>query len=207
MNAAHSLVLVLDDDPAAVLSLSRLLTAHGHEVRGYQRADDFFNAGFPPLPACLLLDQHLGAVKGTDVHAEMKRRGWELPIIFLTADWDTRTVVRAMQGGAVDYLVKPFDPDELVALVWRAIQRSSESEAAARKLEETRRRAGTLTERERAVVHMVAAGLLNKEISDRLGLALITVKVTRSKAMMKLGAKNTADLVRIAALAGISPSN
>jgi len=204
MTLATSLVIVLDDELSILRSVDRLLSARGHQVRAHSRPEDFFRAGFPPLPACLVLDQNLGAVKGTEVHAEMKQRGWDLPTVFLTADWDTHTVVSAMRNGADDYLTKPYDPDELVAVVGRALQRSISVQQASRDLAEYHRRAATLTNRERLIVAMVVSGMLNKEISDRLELALVTIKVHRGRAMRKLGARNTAELAHIAALASIT---
>lgn len=206
MNPAPALVLVVDDDLAVLRSLDRLLTAHGHAVQTYSDPKALFRAGSPPPPVCLVLDQHLGPVKGTDVHAGLNERGWNLPTIFLTADFDTRTVVAAMRSGADDYLTKPYDPDELVAAVRRALQHSVAAQQAGREQAEYLRLAATLSPRQRQVVSMVLGGLLNKEISDRLKIALVTIKVHRGQAMRKLGAKNTAELARIAALAGITPA-
>ena len=204
MSQPASQVLVLDDDPAVLVSLERLLVTHGYTARTHQTPDALFGAGPPPVPACLLLDQNLGPVKGTEVHAELLRRGWLLPTIFLTADWDTHTVVQAMRGGADDYLTKPYDPAELLQTVARSLQRAQAIQLAADELACARARAATLTPRERAIVGLVVAGMLNKQIADHLGLALVTVKVHRGRAMQKLGARNPADLARLSALVGIT---
>lgn len=196
-------VIVVDDDHAVRASLEDLLKAHGFEVQTHASGEDFFKAGMPAGPACLLLDQHLGPVKGTDVHAEMSRRGWELPTVFLTADWDTRTIVNAMRGGADNYLTKPFDPEELLTSVRQACERAFASALQQDEAGELRKRAALLTPRERTVVAMVVKGMLNKQIADHLQLALVTVKLHRGRAMQKLGAQNAAELARIALRTGL----
>jgi len=202
---AHQ-VLVLDDDQAVLVSLARLLETNGYAVQLHASPETFFAGGMPPGPACLLLDQNLGATKGTEVHAEMQRRGWMLPTVFITADWDTHTVVRAMRSGADDYLTKPYNPDELLQIVERCLARSRQALKEDDALSQLRARADTLTPRERSIVTLVVSGLLNKQIADQLGLALITVKVHRARAMQKLGARNAAELARISAQVGLAKS-
>jgi FixJ family two-component response regulator len=196
-------VLVLDDDHSVLVSLERLLEANGYSVRKHLSPEDFFKVGKPAGPACLLLDQHLGAVKGTEVHAEMRQLGWNIPTIFLTADWDTHTVVHAMRNGADDFLTKPFDPDELLSAVARCLKRAMESRAANEAQLKIQAQMATLTRRELEIVTLVVAGMLNKQIAARLGVALVTVKVHRGRAMKKLGARNPAELARITAMASL----
>lgn len=197
-------VVVLDDDSSVLRSLERLLATRGYQVRAHAKPDEFFRAGLPEGPACLLLDQNLGDTKGTAVHAEMKRLGWDLATVFLTADGEVQTVVAAMRGGAVNYLTKPYDPVELLEVVAKCLERVKEEQQGKRELAELRCRAAMLTGREREVVALVAGGLLNKEIADRLNLAVVTVKVHRGRAMRKLGAGNPAELARIAEVAGLT---
>jgi FixJ family two-component response regulator len=204
MNRHDSLVVALDDDRPILASLERLLSARGYPVRTHLDPDDLFRAGPPESPACLLLDYSLEArLNGIEVHAEMLRRGWNLPTIFLTAHGNIPLVVQAMRSGADGFLAKPYDPEELLAEIERAL-------AHARKLADDekmrvalRAKVATLTPRERNVVALIVAGHINKEIADRLGLALVTVKVHRGRAMQKLGAGNPAELARIAIRAGI----
>lgn len=197
-------VLVLDDDPSILNGIRRLLTAHGFCVRLHSAPDDFFNAGLPPVPSCLLLDNKLGGgMSGLEVHAEVIRRGWFVPTVFFTAHWNVQSVVEAMRAGADGFLTKPFDPAELVEVVTGALDRSRALHQTNQMAMEAKAKAATLTEREQEVVKLVVAGLLNKEIADRLGLALVTVKVHRGRAMRKLGAGNPAELARIAGLAGV----
>jgi FixJ family two-component response regulator len=197
-------VLVLDDDPSILKGLERLLAAHGYRVGLYSESEDFFRAGMPAVPACLILDNQLNdGMTGLQVHAEMQRRGWEIPTVFLTAHWNVQCVVDAMRSGADGFLTKPFDPAELVDAVAQALERARSRHRELVLCSAARSKAATLTAREKEIVRLVVSGLLNKEIADQLGLALVTVKVHRGRAMQKLGAGNPAELARIAALAGI----
>ena len=199
------MVLVLDDEASILKGLDRLLTSHGYRVRLFANPEDFFDAGMPLVPACLLLDNHLGnGMNGLQVHAELQRLGWDIPTVFLTAHWDVRMVVNVMRAGADGFLIKPYDAMELMATVAQALQRAR---AVVRKSVtdlKTSARAASLTPREREIVCLVVKGLFNKEIADHLGLALVTVKVHRGRAMRKLGAGNPAELAKISALAGLT---
>ncbi|MCU0771229.1 MAG: response regulator [Verrucomicrobia bacterium] len=203
MTKNSHLVVVLDDDPSVLKSLSRLLTTRGYQVRTHSDADEFLRAGPPAGTACVLLDQNLGRITGLQVHAEMRRRQWNIPTVFLTAQADTAAVVAAIRGGADDYITKPYDPVELMASVARALQHAEENQEENDSLAALRARAARLTDRERTVVSHILTGLLNKEIADRLHIALVTVKIHRGNAMKKLGARNSAELGRIAAALGL----
>lgn len=204
MTDREHLVLVLDDDSSVLTGLERLLTGHGYRVRLYRDPDAFFRDGLPTVPACLLLDNNLNhGQSGIEVHAEVLRRGWHLPTIFLTGQWNVQEVVAAIRAGADGFLTKPYDPEELLTNVAEALERACSHQHHQRLATEIRSRAATLTTREREVVCLVVAGKLNKEIADELKLALITVKVHRGRAMKKLGAGNAAELARIANLAGL----
>lgn len=197
-------VLILDDDPHIRSSLETLLTAHGYRIRSHAEPDDFFRTGPPLGSACLLLDQQLGyGVTGVQVHQKMMECGWDLPTIFLTAHWDVQLVVNAMRKGADDFLAKPFDPAELVKAVERALRGAGDRFHDRQIITEARRRMASLTKRERQIVGMVTAGLLNKEIAGQLNLAVVTVKLHRSRAMRKTGAGNPAELARIVTLAAM----
>lgn len=199
-------VLVLDDDAAILTSLERLLTEYGYRVRLHQDAESFFRAGLPKAPACLILDNQLGdGSDGLQVYAEIQRRGWQLPTVFVTAHWNVKTVVNAIRHGADGFLTKPYDPAALLDAVAQALQRSkllrrenTQQSAAADGI-------ASLTPREREVLARVVAGKLNKEIAAELDISIVTVKVHRGRAMRKLGAGNTAQLAHIAALAGLIP--
>ena len=204
MNGEHA-VLVLDDDRFIRTGLERLLTAHGYHVRLHAEPDELFRVGLPTVPACLLLDNQLGdGMSGVQVHEELLRRGWFIPTVFLTAHWNVQLVVNAMRSGADGFLTKPFDPAELVDAVALALQRSRARQQKEFAVAEARAKVASLTPREREIVRLVDQGMLNKEIADQLDLALITVKVHRGRAIHKLGAGNSAELVHIAELAGIT---
>jgi FixJ family two-component response regulator len=203
MDGEHA-VLVLDDDVSILRELGNLLAAHGYSVRPHSDPDDLLNGGPPPLPACLLLEnQFSNGMTGLRIHSELRNRGWEVPTIFLTAHWTVRSVVTAMRAGADGFLTKPHEPGELLDAVSHAMHRSLTMRRNRKPADDARARAALLTPREREVVRMVVSGLLNKEIADLLGLALVTVKVHRGQAMQKLMAGNPVELARIAMLAGL----
>jgi FixJ family two-component response regulator len=205
MKDMQPMVLVLDDDQSILVGLERLLSAHGYRVRLHADPEAFFRAGLPLVPACLLLDNHLGEGRtGVEVHAEMQRLAWNIPTVFVTAHWDVQTVVQVMRAGADDFLAKPYQPEKLLEVVAQAMQRARDQHHKDVQAASAKAKAATLTAREREIVRWVMSGMLNKEIADQLNLALITVKVHRAKAMRKLGAGNPAELARMAALAGIN---
>jgi len=204
MTQQSPLVLVLDDDPAILIGLERLLTTHGYSVKLYADPEAFFSDGLPAEPACLLLDNQLGnGTSGVEVHAEMRRRAWDITTVFVTAHWDIQTVVQAMRAGADDFLAKPYHPAKLLEVVEQALQRSLVMHREGLQAAAARAKLATLTDREREIVRWVVGGLLNKEIADQLNLAEITVKVHRGSAMRKLGAGNAAELAHIATLSGL----
>lgn len=204
MKEADCEVLVLDDEASIRSGLEALLAAHGYRVRSYADSGALFQAGLPQVPACLLLDNQLGnGMTGVKVHQEIQDRGWDLPTIFLTAHWNVPSVVSAMRTGADGFLTKPFEPRELLQAVEESMQRARSRRREEKETAGVRRRAASLTAREREVTRLVVQGLLNKEIADQLKLALVTVKLHRKRAMFKLGARNSAELGRIAIDAGL----
>lgn len=196
-------VLVLDDDPVIRSSLKAMLTAHGYGFLCFAEAGELFKFGQPTGLACLLLDYHLGdGLDGAQVYQKMRENGWDLPTIFLTAHWSVQSVVMAMRSGMDGFLVKPFDPEELINAVDHAMQAAVDMQRSRSQVLGAREQMASLTPREREIVALIVDGLLNKEIADQLGLALVTVKVHRGRAMKKLGAGNPAELAKIVLLAG-----
>lgn len=153
-------------------------------------------------PACLVLDMDAYETNGFEVLAEWRRHQVDIPVIVLSSQTDVPRVVRAMRLGAHDFLPKPHDPEELRQAIGWALRRAATTPDAPSAAELIRQRAATLTQRERDVLQSVARGCLNKQVASQLGVALVTVKVYRARAMRKLGVKTAAELGRMAELAG-----
>jgi FixJ family two-component response regulator len=155
----------------------------------------------------MILDLRMPEMDGLALQAEMLRRGLRLPVIFLTAHADVPASVRAVKSGAVDFLLKPFVPEQLLAVVRAALERSADTLAEITHLEALRARHADLTPRERQVFDLVVRGLLNKEVAAELGAAEKTIKVHRARVMRKMGADSLAGLVQQAVVLGLlSPS-
>jgi FixJ family two-component response regulator len=195
---------VVDDDAAMRASLARLLGGAGYAVALYATAEEFLEAAGPGLRGCILLDLRLPGVSGLELQDRLVERGCLAPVVFLTAHGDLTAGVRAMKRGALDFLQKPVRADELFTAVEAAVARDDEARREQQKLGELRAAAERLSEREREVWLRVARGQLNKQIAYDLGIVERTVKLHRSKAMAKLRARSTAELVRIAERLGLT---
>ena len=196
-------VYIVDDDPDVCRAVGRLVRGAGYEVREFNSAREFLVAHEPEPPGCLLLDLSMPDVDGLQLQQNLVAAGCLRPIVFLTANGDVHNTVRAMKAGAVNFLTKPVDRDELVAALAEALAR----DAAGRAAWETRNtiigRIATLTPRERQVFEKVVAGRLNKQIAAELGTVEKTIKVHRARVMQKLHATSLIQLIEIAKLAGI----
>ena len=198
MSAAdEAVVFVIDDDESVRRALSRLLRSSGLDVQTFPSARAFLECPPPDRPACLVLDLQLPGQSGLELQETLVRTGRDLPIVFITGHGDVPSSVRAMKGGAVDFLQKPFDGQQLLECVARALARNREqrTERAERAVLEGRVR--TLTPREREVLVLVVAGRLNKQIASDLGIAEKTTKVHRGRVMAKMQAGSVAELVRM----------
>jgi FixJ family two-component response regulator len=187
----------VDDDRAVRGKLERLVGETELGLRAFPTAAEFLEAYEPGAPACLLLEVALRDMSGLDLQAELRRRGLEIATVFLSLRTDVRTVVRAMQQGAFDFLEKPITDRALLDCVRRAIEhdralRARDAEGAAR-----RRALGTLSRRECEVMELLVEGKANKQIADVLGLRVRTVEGHRARVMAKLQAASLTDLVRI----------
>ena len=196
-------VYIVDDDPDVCRAVGRLVRGAGYEVREFNSAREFLVAHEPEPPGCLLLDLSMPDVDGLQLQQSLVAAGCHRPIVFLTANGDVHNTVLAMKAGAVNFLTKPVDRDELVAALAEALER----DAAGRAAWETRNtiigRIATLTPRERQVFEKVVAGRLNKQIAAELGTVEKTIKVHRARVMQKLHATSLIQLIGIAKLAGI----
>ncbi len=191
-------VHVVDDDASMRTSLARLLGVAGYAVSLYDTAESLLEVAGPTLTGCILLDLRLPGLDGLQVQEQLAGRGCLAPVVFLTAHGDVTASVRAMKRGAVDFLQKPVAADELFAAVSSALAREASARRQREELSALRALVSRLTERERDVWLRVVRGQLNKQIAFDLGIVERTVKLHRARAMEKLRARSTADLVRIA---------
>jgi FixJ family two-component response regulator len=194
----RAVVFVVDDDPSMRRSLESLLRSVGNDVRLFSSAQDFMQAERPDAPSCLVLDVRLPGMSGLTFQQELAKEGIALPVIFITGYGDVPMTVRAMKAGAAEFLTKPFDDQLLLDAVHAAIQRDRARRHDAASLGILESRYDELTEREKQVMKLVAAGWANKQIAAKLGLSLVTVKVHRGQVMRKMQAKSIADVVRMA---------
>lgn len=202
-SGSRGCVCGVDDDDEVRGSIGSLLRASGFEVRLFDGPGAFLAAGLPQEPACLVLDIRLSGENGLDFQERLAAEGIMLPVILITGHGDIPMTVRAMRAGAIDFLPKPFDDDQLLAAVDLAIARdlaSREARADAIKLQANFQR---LTRREREVLGLVVTGLMNKQVAARLNLSEITVKIHRGNVMRKMEAQSLADLVRMAEQLGV----
>jgi FixJ family two-component response regulator len=198
MSASIPVIRVVDDDQAFRTAITRLLKAGGYEVRSFGSAGDFLLEEEDSRPGCVLLDLRMPGPDGLDLQAAISRRPDPLPIVFLTAHGDVPASVRAMKGGAEDFLLKPVKRETLFAAIQAALARDTKGRAAREERDEVRRRYEALSPRERDVLAHVVAGRLNKQIASALGTSERTVKAHRARVMIKMGASSVADLVRSA---------
>lgn len=196
MSAPGPVIRVVDDDDAFRTAVTRLLHAAGYAVRAYASAGDFLLAEENPVPGCVLLDLRMPGPDGLDLQAALARRGAPLPIIFLTGHGDIAASVRAMKGGAEDFLTKPVKREALLSAIRDAIGRDENRRESREQLQEIRRRYEALSPRERSVLDHVVAGRLNKQIASAIGASERTVKAHRARVMSKMGASSVAELVR-----------
>jgi FixJ family two-component response regulator len=192
-----SIVFVVDDDDSLRRSLDRLLRVHGHTVQSFPSAAAFLDYPDPNCPSCLVLDIRMPQLTGLDVQRTVNQADRTLPIILMTGFADVETCVVGMKAGAVDFLLKPFDDDQLLCAVATALHRSRVSRRERAEYLELRRRFDLLTVRERQVFHLVSKGLLNKQIAGQLGTKEGTVKLHRANLVRKLNAHSVTDLVRM----------
>lgn len=194
-----AVVHIVDDDDSLRAALQRQLMAAGYRVRTYGSAGEFLLDPPADGPGCLLLDLALPGPSGLDLQQALTRHGVLLPVIFLTGHGDLSTGVRAMKAGAVDFLTKPVERETLLEAITRALNSDAARRSSSNAEADLKARYAQLTAREREVFDLVVAGLLNKQIADKLGIGERTVKSQRAQVMAKLDAANAAELGRIAA--------
>jgi FixJ family two-component response regulator len=199
-------VFLIDDDASLRRALERQLEAAGYRVAAFASAQEYLDHAPQGGTACIVSDVRMPGLSGLDLQASLARAGRDLPMVFVSGHGDVPTAAHAMKAGAVAFLAKPFSKAELLAGVGDALARAAERDAARRERTELEARYASLTPREREVFALVASGLLNKLIADRLGAAEGTVKIHRGRMMEKMGAASVAGLVRMAERLGLQPT-
>jgi len=187
----------VDDDAPVRRALSRLLRTATLHVEVFPSAEGFLDgATLDPGPSCLVVDLQMPGLTGLQLQDEMRRRGFEVPIVFISGHADVPSSVRAMKGGAVDFIQKPVEADELLRVVAHALERDRRGREARAQRELLEARLARLTPRERQVFALVVTGLGNKQVGWELGATEKTIKVHRARVMEKMEAGSLAELVR-----------
>jgi FixJ family two-component response regulator len=195
-------VFVVDDDVSVRQSLELLISSAGMVAQCSSTAQDFLARPRPGGPSCVLLDVDLPDLNGLDLQKRVAADGADTPVIFITGRADVATSVQAMKAGAVDFLTKPLDETALLCAIEQALERHRAARAEADRRCSLEARYATLTRRERQIMGLVAAGLLNKQVAGELGISEITVKAHRGRMMRKMQAASLPKLVSIAARLG-----
>ena len=197
MTAFDATVFVVDDDPLIRNSLEQLIKSVGLKAYSFTSAQDFLEKDLPDEPCCLVLDIRMPRLSGLDLQDELEKRSLTIPIIFITGHGTVSMSVRAMKAGAVDFLQKPFEDQELLDAIHNAIEQNRQTRIEQAEIKEIKRRVESLTPREYEVLCLVAAGMLNKQIAYDLQMSENTVKTHRAHIMKKMKVESLADLVRL----------
>jgi FixJ family two-component response regulator len=205
MGNADPTVLVIDDDPEFRDSVVRLLETVGLHSRQFSSVPDFLRADPPEGPACLVLDVRMPGRSGLELQRDLAAANRQVPIIFITAHADVPMTVQAMKGGAIEFLTKPFRPQDLLDAVEDGLARDRGRQESERAFAMLRARFDELSSREREVMLLVVAGRLNKQIANDIGIAEATVKVHRTHLMRKMKARTFPELCRMADILKMKP--
>ncbi len=197
MNESSPLVWVVDDDQSVRKALARLLKAAGFRVEEFASAEGFLGQSSDDKGICVILDVSLPGLSGLELQRMLADRNASLPIVFITGWGDIPMAVRAMKTGAVDFLPKPFDDQDLLAIVQKAAARYAGIRRAQADLADIRRRADSLSPREREVMALVVKGMPNKQAGAKLGVTEKTIKVHRGRVMRKMRARSLPELVHM----------
>lgn len=193
-------VHIVDDDASLCVALEELFGSISLATRCYRSASEFLDSDLRNLSGCIIIDIRLPDMSGLEFQAQLAEMGIRLPVVMMTGYGDVPMTVRAMKGGAVDFLLKPFRDQDMLDAALAAIRRDQERRTLESETLQIRERFETLSARERLIMFEVATGKMNKQIAGDLGISEVTVKVHRGAAMRKMGARTLADLIRLADL-------
>ena len=205
MIGPDSTIFVVDDDPSVRRALTRLIASAGLTVEAFASAQDFLSRPWSEGPSCLILDIRLPGLSGLELQDQLAAMNLCMPIIFITGHGDIPMSVRAMKAGAIDFLQKPFNDQDLFNAIAVALEQDRKLKRERAELADLQHRLDRLTPREREVFALVVTGMLNKQIAAELGTSEKTIKVHRARVMEKMHVQSLAELVRLAARLGISP--
>jgi len=200
---SEAAVYIVDDDPSIRRALQRVIESVGLAVKRYASAEEFLDKYDPAQAGCLVLDVRMPGVSGLDLQETLAAKDINLPIVFITAYGDVPMTARAMKAGAVDFIEKPFNEQELLDAINRAIEQDAEFRREHTEHTDAQHRVAKLTPREREVLKIVVTGKANKEIAAELGISEKTVKIHRARVMEKMQADSLPELVVLAQRAGL----
>ena len=197
------MVFVVDDDASVRDAMQRLFQSVGLQAEVFASAAEFLRSKLADVPCCLVLDVRLPGLSGLDFQTELAKADIQVPIVFMTGHGDIPMTVKAMKAGAIEFLPKPFRDQDMLDAVRLGLERDRIRREGEKAIADVRGKFASLTPREREVMGLVTAGLMNKQIAGHMQLAEITVKLHRGSVMRKMEAKSLADLVRMADIVGI----
>ena len=189
-------VFIVDDDEAMRDSLAWLLESNGLRVRSFESGEAFLDAWRADMAGCLVLDVRMPGISGLELHEKLQALDSPLPIIFVTGHGDVPMAVSALKKGAADFIEKPFNDKEILRLIEECLAADRAQQSRRRRHAEIARRLAALTPREREVMDLMAAGRLNKQTADDLGISIKTVEVHRARVMDKMEVRSLAELVQ-----------
>jgi FixJ family two-component response regulator len=202
-SAEEPIVFIVDDNESVHEALRSLFRSVGLKVESFSSAAELLRSNLPDVASCLVLDVRLPGLSGLDFQSELAKANIHIPVIFITGYGDIPMSVKAMKAGAVDFLTKPFRDQDMLDAVAVALERDRKRREGEKHVADLRAHFDALTSREREVMGLVAAGMLNKQVAGELGLSVITVKIHRGNVMRKMGVRSLADLVRMAEVLGV----
>jgi FixJ family two-component response regulator len=197
MAEGRPIIFVVDDDASVRNAICNLLESVGLRANVFGSTEEFWKAPRPDAPSCLILDVRLPGASGLEFQEQLAKAGVSIPVIFITAHGDVPMTSRAMKAGAIEFLMKPFQKEELLAAVRHGLEKDRVQREEQAEIDILRSRVEQLTAREREVMDLVVTGLINKQIGAHIGLSEVTVKIHRGRVMQKMEAASLAELVRM----------